>query len=80
METSKIYCALAIIGLILLVVFVFFLPRQDNWSKFKPLTAIAIGAIIIGFIFIDNKLLGYILIGSGLILALFDNLRNKKSI
>lgn len=80
METTKIYYAIAIIGLILLVVFLFFFPRQGNWSKFKPLTAVAIGAVIVGYIFIDNKLLGYILIGSGLILALYDNLRKQKRI
>lgn len=80
MEPVKIYYELAIVGVILLIVFLFFLPRQDNWSKFKPLTAIAIGAIIIGFIFIDNKILGYILIGGGLVLALYDNLKNQRSI
>ena len=65
------YIAISIIILAIIALLVFFLGKNRE-KKLTPLTGIAFGFIIAGIAFGDDRLVGYSLMGIGIILAVID--------
>lgn len=72
METSQIYIAISIILLAIVAIIASFRSRNYNTKRLTPLAGIAFGFVLAGIIFWDNRVVGYGLIGVGMILSVID--------
>ena len=79
MEASRIYIAIAIVALAVILALLFFIPGISRRLKLKgrdknltPLAGLAFGFIVAGILFSTEKWLGYGLLGIGVILAIID--------
>lgn len=78
MPTSGIYLAIAIVVLLVVVVIAFILGRREPHNNLTPLGGLAFGFVIAGILFGENGLVGYGLMGIGVILAVVDIIRRRK--
>lgn len=81
MDASQIYVLIGIVVLAIIAVLVFFVNKKKNkkHEKLSPLVGIAFGFMIAGIVFGgDDRLIGYSLIGIGIILAIWDMIRKSK--
>lgn len=79
MNPSQIYIAISIVVLAIIALLVFFVNRNKKDKKITPLAGLAFGFILAGIIFGDDRLIGYSLIGVGVILAIIDIIKKLKS-
>jgi len=78
MITSQIYIAMSIIVLAIIALLVFFVNRNRKEKRLSKLAGLSFGFIIAGIIFGDDRLIGYSLIGIGVILAIIDMINKSK--
>jgi hypothetical protein len=76
MDPSQIYIAIAIVVLAVIAVVMFFV-RKERPKKLTPLAGLAFAFIIAGIAFGDSRLVGYSLIGVGVVIAVVDIIKNK---
>jgi len=79
MNTSQIYIAVSIAVLALIALFVLFRGKSRKQNRLTPLAGLALGFILAGSIFGDDRVIGYSLLGIGVILAVADIFRKSKS-
>ncbi len=79
MNTSQIYIAISIVVLAAIALLVIFLGKSRKENRLKPLAGLAFGFILAGIIFGDNRLIGYSLLGIGVIIAVIDIFKRSKS-
>ena len=79
MSPSQIYIAISIVVLAIIALLVFFVNKNKKEKKLSKLAGLSFGFIIAGIIFSDNRLIGYSLIGVGVILAILDIIEKSKS-
>ncbi len=79
MNTSQIYIAISIIVLAAIALLVIFLGKSKKENRLTPLAGLAFGFILAGIIFGDNRLIGYSLLGIGVILSVIDIFIKLKS-
>lgn len=73
METSQIYILISIIVLLIVAVVMFFVKKNKKQKNITPLAGLAFGFVLTGIIFGDNdRLIGYGLMGIGVLLAVVD--------
>ena len=78
MESSQIYILISI-GVLLAIFLVFFFLRKNKKQKrMTPLASLAFAFVIAGIVFGDNRVIGYSLIGTGVLLAIIDAVRKMK--
>jgi len=80
MESSQIFILISILVLAVIAVFVFFIKKNKK-PKLTPLAGLAFGFVLAGIVFGDTRLIGYSLMGTGILLAVIDmiiKLRKKK--
>ena len=75
MSDMQLYILMAIVILALIVVFKVFVLKKRLPAKMSRLAGIAFVLIIAGMAFGDQRLLGYSLMGAGVLLALVDIVR-----
>ena len=73
------YIALFIVVLAVVALLVFFLGKSRRESRLSPLAGLAFGFMLAGLFFGDNRLIGYSLLGIGVILAVIDMVNQSKS-
>ena len=78
MNIAQIYIAVALIVLAVIAVLVFFVSKTKSEKKLTPLIGLAFGFIVAGIVFGEDRLIGYSLMGVGVILAIIDSLIVKK--
>lgn len=72
MGTSSVNVAISIAVLIVVAVLVFVLRGQRSANRLTPLAGLAFALVLAGIVFGDNRLIGYGLMGFGLLLAVVD--------
>lgn len=72
MYTSQIYIAISIVVLAIIAIIVFFMNKNKKDKKLSKLGGLSLAFIIAGIVFGENRLIGYGLIGFGIILAIID--------
>lgn len=77
--TSQIYIASAIVILAIIALLVFFIRKDGRKKRFTPLAGLAFGFILAGIFFRDNRIIGYCLMGIGVILAVVDIYRKERN-
>ncbi len=74
MNASQIYIAIAIAIVALAVIAVLiFVIRKGKVKRLTPLTGLAFSFVLAGVIFGEERLIGYGLMGVGVILAVVDS-------
>jgi len=76
--STTVYIALtiAVLALVMLVVFVF--GKRKRGKALTPLAGIALAFVVAALLFGEDRLIGYALIGAGVLLALIDMFRRSK--
>jgi hypothetical protein len=69
---SQPYILVAIIILALLVVQLIFIARRSKTRTLTPLAGLAFAFILAGIFFGESRILGYSLLGFGVLLAVID--------
>ena len=77
MSTSQIYIALSITALAMLAVLVLVIKKGQP-KKLTPLAGLAFGFVLSGILFSDDRLIGYGLMGIGVLLAVIDIFRQRR--
>ncbi len=72
MNASQIYIAISIVVLALIAILVFFVGKNKKIKKLSKLAGLSFAFIIAGIVFGEDRLLGYSLMGFGVILAIID--------
>jgi len=78
MLTSQAYIAISIVVLAVIAVLVFFVAKKRQQNRLTPLAGVAFGFILAGIFFGDDRMIGYGLMGIGVILAVIDIVRRLK--
>jgi hypothetical protein len=76
---SQIFIALSVVVLVAIVVLVFIVGRRRKQNRLSPLAGLAFGFVLAGIIFGDDRLIGYSLLGIGVVLAVIDVFRRSRS-
>jgi lipopolysaccharide export LptBFGC system permease protein LptF len=77
MDIPQTYIAIAIVVLMVIALLVFLTSKNRKEMRLSPLASLAFGFILAGILFADNGLVGYGLIGVGVLLAVLDIFRNR---
>jgi len=77
MVVSQIYLLISVIILFVIVIFVFFINKNQPKKRITLLTSLSFIFIILGMFFGENRLLGYSLIGVGILFAVFDIVKKE---
>ena len=72
MNTSVAYIAVSIATLAVIAILVFFVSKGKRENRLTPLAGLAFGFVLAGIIFGDDRLIGYSLMGVGVVLAIVD--------
>jgi len=78
MEASQIYILIGIIALAIIAMAVFFSGKNRKEKRLTPLAQYSFVFIILGILFGDNWLIGYGLMGIGILLAVIDIFKKLK--
>jgi drug/metabolite transporter (DMT)-like permease len=81
MDASQIYIVISVIVLAVIALLLFFVGKKKGKKdkKLTPLAGLAFAFIIAGIIFGDDRLIGYSLIGIGVVIAIIDMVKKLKS-
>jgi len=77
MSTSQAYIAITIVILLVVALLVFVVRRNQQEKRLTPLASLAFGFVLAGMLFGDDRFIGYVLMGVGVILAVVDIFRSK---
>jgi len=72
MNTSQIFIIVSIAALALIALLVFFIGQGRQEKRLTPLAGLAFGFILAGIIFGDDRVIGYSLMGIGVVLSFID--------
>jgi hypothetical protein len=78
MNASLVYILIAILILVILAVQMFLVARGAKRRTLTPLAGVAFGFILAGIVFGENRILGYSLMGIGVLLAVIDIVQKSK--
>lgn len=72
MNSSQIYLGIAIAVFVILTILFFLTSRKEEKAVFTPLSGLSMGFILIGILFGDDRIIGYGLLGIGVVFAVVD--------
>jgi chromate transport protein ChrA len=75
---TPMYIAISIIALLIIAALVFFVKKNKKQKKLSTLAGLSFVFVIAGIVFGDDIIIGYGLIGVGIILAVVDIIMKSK--
>ena len=69
---STAYIAVSIVVLAVVAILIFFVSKGERENRLTPLAGLAFGFVLAGILFGDDRLVGYGLMGVGVVLAIVD--------
>ena len=78
MNVSQIYIVVSIVVLVAVALLVIVAGKNRKGSRLTPLAGLAFGFILAGLFFGENRVLGYSLLGIGVVLAVVDIIRQLR--
>jgi hypothetical protein len=72
MDISQMYIIVAIVVLAVIALLVFVLGAKERGRRLTPLASLAFAFVLAGIVFGENRLVGYGLMGVGVVLAVID--------
>ena len=79
MNTSLAFILVSIIIILIVAVLVFFVSKNKSENHLSPVAGLAFGFIVAGILFGENRLIGYGLMGVGVIVAIVDIFMKSKA-
>jgi hypothetical protein len=80
MNASVAYIAVSIVALAIIAILVFSRGKGRKENRLTPLAGLAFGFVLAGIVFGDDRLIGYSLMGVGVVIAIVDIfVRSRKS-
>jgi len=79
MNVTQIYLTISIVVLVVIALLFLVIGKSQKRYKLTPLAGIAFGFVLAGIIFGENRLIGYSLLGIGVILSVVDTFKRFKS-
>lgn len=79
MSTSQIWIAISVAALAVVAILVYFVGRNRGENRLTPLAGLAFGFVLAGLMFGDDRLIGYSLLGVGVVLAVVDMVNRSRS-
>jgi hypothetical protein len=79
MNMSQITVAVSITALAILALLFFTTERVQKGKRLSPTASLAFGFILAGIVFGDDRIIGYSLMGIGVILSVYDVYRKLRS-
>jgi hypothetical protein len=79
MNVTQIYITISIVVLAVIALLFIVIGKSQKRYKLTPLAGIAFGFVLAGIIFGENRLVGYSLLGIGVILSVVDSFKRFKS-
>lgn len=79
MTITQMYVALGIVILAVIALIFFVTGRAERRNRLTPLAGLAFAFILAALFFGENRLIGYILMGIGVLLAVADIVMKAKS-
>jgi hypothetical protein len=78
LNLTPMYIAISIIALLIIAALVFFVKKNKKQKRLSTLEGLSFVFVIAGIVFGDDRLIGYGLIGVGIILAVVDIIMKSK--
>jgi hypothetical protein len=78
MNFSSIYILISIAVLAIVALLIFFVRKQRAQKKLTPLAGLAFAFVVASLMFSEQRLIGYSLMGVGVILALVEIITTKR--
>ena len=79
MNISQIWIVVSIVVLAVIAFLVFFVNKNRKEKRLTPLASLAFGFVLAGILFGDDRLIGYGLMGIGVLLAVIDIFNQSKA-
>jgi hypothetical protein len=79
MFTSPTWIAIAIVAVAIVALLVFFVGKGKKVNRLTPLASLAFAFVVSGIIFGEERIIGYSLLGVGVILAVVDIFNRSKN-
>ena len=79
MNASQVYIAISLVVLAIIAILVIFTSKKKKQKQPSKVALFAFLLIISGIVFGDNRLIGYSLIGAGVLLSIIEIIRNRKN-
>ena len=79
MNISQIWIVVSIVVLAVIAFLVFFVNKNRKEKRLTPLASLAFGFVLAGILFGDDRLIGYGLMGIGVVLAVVDIFNQSKA-
>jgi hypothetical protein len=80
MNISQMYIAIAVVVLVVIALLVFAIGKKGAGQRLTPLASFAFALVLAGILFGENRLVGYGLMGVGVILAVVDIVNKSRKI
>ena len=74
----QIYVTIAILALLFIIYLAFSRKKRKKEDRINTLRGLALAFILVGIIFGGNRLVGYVLIGVGVLFAIIDIISKSK--
>ena len=78
MGAGNIYIIISLIALALIAFILFLFPKKDHNKKLSPLAGLAFACIVAGITFGHERIVGYSLLGMGVLLSVIDIVIKQK--
>lgn len=72
MSAATGYIIISVVALALVALLLVWVGRRGRGYRLSPMAGVAFGCIVAGMIFGENRLIGYGLMGVGVVLAVID--------
>lgn len=78
MNAQSIYIIIAIVALAIIAGSIIFMKKMKPGAKLSPFAGLAFAFLIAGIILGEDRIIGYSLVGVGLVIALIDIIKKSK--
>lgn len=79
MNISQMYIVISIVVLAVIALLVFVVGKKGRGQRLTPLASLAFAFVLAGILFGENRLVGYGLMGVGVVLAIVDIFNKSKA-
>jgi len=79
MTNSLAYVLISIFALAVIAILIFFERRKKAENRITPLAGVAFAFVVSGILFGENRLVGYSLMGIGVLLAVAELFQRSRS-
>jgi cytochrome c biogenesis factor len=77
-DASLPFIALSVIILMSIGILLIIARKKNKKQQFSQITLLGMAFIILGIVFGSDRLIGYSFLGAGVIVAVFDAVKNRK--